>query len=145
MGESRLDKSDKRRLSPKRNFMENQSVAALRVLIGERHRTMADGLARDVAIVDLDLSPEASLVGAIRALSPGTRIIVLADLASPDSEALVRALAQGAVRAIYKQSSLDQLLEALTRSSGNTPVLAEEATAVLLGAYIDSLTRQAGA
>lgn len=140
----------------------------LKVLIAERHRTVAQSLEQvvmstgwaevaaivhdagstietgskldaDVALVDLEMSPNGTLVAGLHALCPDTRIIVLADRAMRDADSLVTALAAGAVGAIYKESSLEDLVRALKHSSQTTPVVAEEATGLLLGSYIQAL------
>jgi putative nucleotidyltransferase with HDIG domain len=138
------------------------------VLIAERHLTVAQSLARlvadsgagcvaaqvgdaesalevarkiapDIAIVDLDLSPGCSLVAGLREASPETRIIVLADRMGGRDEALLDALASGAVGAMYKESSMDDLARALTSSSHETPVVVDEAAGLLLGSYVDAM------
>ncbi len=149
--------------------IETSHPTALSVLIAGRHRTVAQSLARvvdsfgatevagettsnedaieiagkvgpDVAIVDLDLSPTCSLVRGLHSISPETRIIVLADKNGDHGELIVRALESGAVGAIYKESAPEELVRALSRSSRDTPVVADEATGLLLGSYIDALT-----
>lgn len=151
--------------------MDITEQRALTVLIAERHRTVAQSLTRlveglgsahvagqahetstalglaekvkpDVAIVDLDLSPNCTLVRGIRTLSPETRIIVLADRMQGEASALVDALASGAVGAIYKESSIDDLARALKSSSEHTPVVADEAAGLLLGSYLDALSEK---
>src|ERR687896_326950 len=115
---------------------------AVSVLIAERHKTVAQSLATlvtalgdacvaatvtnavdaleltrklrpDVAVVDLELSHQCSLVRSLRDECPDTRIIVLGDRASGDSENLVKALASGAVGAIYREASLEELAHAV--------------------------------
>ena len=139
----------------------------LRVLIAERHRTVAQSLTAlvgalgsaevmgvashadeaismgsrltpDVAIVDLDMSPNCTLVSGLHALSPQTRIIVLGSRQG-QTEDLVRALAAGAVGAIYREDSLDSFHHALERSTRATPVVADEAAGMLLSSYMDVL------
>ena len=141
------------------------------VLIAERHLTVVDSLARlvtesgagrvaakvqdaagalemtrkiapDIAIVDLDLSPGCSLVRGLRDLCPDTRIIVLADRLGGRDEALLDALASGAVGAIYKEGSSDDLARALANSSHEAPVVADEATGLLLGSYVDAMAEK---
>jgi response regulator RpfG family c-di-GMP phosphodiesterase len=144
---------------------------AVSVLIAERHKTVAQSLATlvtalgdacvaatvtnavdaleltrklrpDVAVVDLDLSHECQLVRSLRDECPDTRVIVLGDHSSGDSESLVKALASGAVGAIYKEASLEELARAVASSSPRAPVVADEATGVLLGSYLDALTEK---
>ena len=55
---------------------------------------------------------------------------------------MVKALAAGAVGAIYKESSLEGLAKALQTSTRATPVVAEEAAGVLLGSYVDALSEK---
>ena len=142
----------------------------LRVLIAERHRTVAQSLthlvqtvggaevaavaagaeetievgskiAPDVAIIDLELSPNCSLVAGLHQLAPNTRIIVLGSK-SDDPTNMVNALASGAVGAIYKEASFDSLQRALATSSRSAPVVAEETTGVLLSSYMDVLSEK---
>ncbi|MGH2748752.1 MAG: HD domain-containing phosphohydrolase [Actinomycetota bacterium] len=140
----------------------------IRVLIAERHRTIAESLGRvvsavgsaevaamvtsateaievggkiapDVAIIDLELSPSCALVTGLAALSPETRIIVMADRGGSDAEGLVKALSSGAVGAIYKETSVEDLGRALAMSSRQAPVMAEEAAGLLLNSYLGTL------
>lgn len=144
---------------------------AVRVLIAERHRTVAQSLAAlvdalgnaelattvtnaadaleqaerlapDVAIVDLDLSRECSLVRGLRERAPDTRVIVLGDRSAGHEDNLVKALASGAVGAIYKEAPFEDLARAVASSSPKAPVVADEATGVLLGSYLDALTEK---
>lgn len=144
---------------------------AVSVLIAERHKTVAQSLARlvtalgdacvaatvtnatdaleltrklrpDVAVVDLDLSRECQLVRSLRDECPDTRVIVLGDQSSGDDESLLKALASGAVGAIYKEAPLEELARAVASSSPKAPVVADEATGVLLGSYLDALTEK---
>ena len=95
----------------------------------------------DVAIVDLELSPNCSLVSRFRDFCPRTRVIVLADRQTTDTTVLVNALASGAVGALYKDSSIDELARALG-SSATSPVLPGEAVGLLLGSYLDSVAEK---
>ena len=141
------------------------------VLIAERHRTVSEVLARlveeagvgsvaaqvtnaeatleagrkiapDVAIIDLDLSPNCSLVRGLHEISPDTRIIVLADRLAGEGSAIVDALAAGAVGAIYKESSAEELARALASSSHEAPVVADEAAGLLLESYVDAMAEK---
>ena len=143
----------------------------LRVLVAEQHRTAAEALAKvvdgftnssvaaalcdpaevvghgaklapDVAVIDLALSPDCSVVSGLHRVSPDTRIIVLAERDGSHADAMVKALAAGAVGAIYKEASIESLAAALANSSRATPVVAEEAAGVLLGSYVDALTEK---
>jgi putative nucleotidyltransferase with HDIG domain len=96
----------------------------------------------DVAVVDLDLSRECSLVRSLRDECPDTRVIVLGDRSSGDDESLIKALASGAVGAIYKEAPLEELARAVASSSPKAPVVADEATGVLLGSYLDAMTEK---
>jgi putative nucleotidyltransferase with HDIG domain len=93
----------------------------------------------DVAIVDLEVTPDCSLVAGLHALCPETRIIVLSDRGADQGELMVRALASGAVGAMYKEDSLDHLYKAVHVSTRSTPVLAEEAAGLLLNSYLDAM------
>ncbi len=141
--------------------------AAIKVLIAERHRTFGESLATiiessgqaevtaqvtsaadalesgrkaapDVAIVDLALSPDCGLVSALHFLSPDTRIVVMAERAAP-ATGVIDALASGAVGAIYRDASLEELTRILTSSSRHNPAIPGEATALLLESYLNSL------
>jgi response regulator RpfG family c-di-GMP phosphodiesterase len=144
----------------------------LTVLIAERHRTIAQSLsslvrelgnaevvaevntaadaleigqslAPDVAIIDLELSPNCSLVSLLTETSPETRIVVLGDRERGTPLGLVDALASGAVGAIYKdEMSLHDLVKAVRSSSPERPVVADEAAGVLLGSYVDALSEK---
>ena len=143
----------------------------LKVLIGERHRLVAQSLSRivtafgqaevaaevtngddlldmaskvapDVVIVDLELSPNCSLVAGLKALAPDARVIVMADRMARDADALVSALASGAVGAIYKEASLEELARALTSSSTSSPVVADEAAGLLVSSYLDAMAEK---
>lgn len=141
--------------------------AAIKVLIAERHKTFGDSLAAiiesagnaevtaqvctaeealesgrkaapDVALVDLALSPECGLVTALHYLSPETRIVVMSERAAP-ATGVIDALASGAVGAIYRDASMEELSRILTSSSRYSPSVPGEATAILLDSYLNSL------
>jgi len=98
-------------------------------------------LAPDVAIIDLELSPNCSLVSLLNDTSPDTRIVVLGDRDRGTPLGLVDALASGAVGAIYKdEMSLHDLVRAVHSSSIESPVVADEAAGVLLNSYVDALS-----
>ena len=141
------------------------------VLIAERHRAVAESLSRvvvdlggaevtgqatsfaeaielgdrlapDIALVDLALSPSCELVTGLREVSPETRIIVMGDQVNADPLTMVKALESGAVGAIYKQASLEEIGRAVRQSSRATPVISEDATGLLLGSYLDTLVEK---
>ena len=143
----------------------------LKVLVAEQHRTSAEALGRvidgltdacvaaavsdaedvvghgtklcpDVAVIDLAMSPDCSVVTALHDACPDTRIIVLAEQDGSQADAMVKALAAGAVGAIYKESSIEGLARALERSTRATPVVADEAAGVLLGSYVEALSHK---
>jgi response regulator RpfG family c-di-GMP phosphodiesterase len=149
--------------------LQTSAHGSLTVLIAERERTVAQALARivsdsnsasiaasvasegdaldvgaklqpDVAIVDLELSPNCALVAGLHALCPDTRIIVLSNREGDQGELMVKALASGAVGAMYKEDSFEQLYKALQVSTRTTPVLAEEAAGLLLNSYLDAMS-----
>lgn len=151
--------------------MTNGDPPGPSVLIAERHLTVAESLARlvldsgagrvaakvhdpaavletarkvapDVAIIDLELSPGCTLIRGLRDACPDTRVIVLADRMGGRNEALLDALASGAVGAIYKESSSADLARALASSSQETPVVVDEATGLLLGSYVDAMAEK---
>lgn len=144
------------------------NAPALRVLIAERHRTQAEALKQiidgygnvvvaatvtgpahvveaaakvspDVAVIDLEMSPDCAVVSGLHRSCPETRIIVLADR-EQHADAVVKALAAGAVGAIYKESSFENLGRVLEQSTRAAPVVPEEAAGILLGSYVDALT-----
>jgi putative nucleotidyltransferase with HDIG domain len=148
--------------------LQTSAQGSLTVLIAERHKTLAEALSRivseshganiaaavatapaalevgaklnpDVAIVDLELSPDSSLIAELHALCPETRIIVLSDRGGDQGELMVKALASGAVGAMYKEDSLDHLFKAVQVSTRSTPVMAEEAAGLLLNSYLDAM------
>jgi response regulator RpfG family c-di-GMP phosphodiesterase len=143
----------------------------LTVLIAERHRAVSESLERviatlgtasvtgradsaagalelggklapDIALIDLALSPDCALVTGLHRLAPDTRIIVMGDRMNNDHPALIKALESGAVGAIYKQASIEEISRAVHRSSRTTPVVPEEATGLLLGSYLDALVEK---
>jgi putative nucleotidyltransferase with HDIG domain len=115
----------------------NASIAA--VTTGTEALEVGAKLQPDVAIVDLELSPDCSIVAGLHALCPDTRIIVLSDRKGDQGEGMVRALASGAVGAMYKGESFEQLYKALHVSTRSTPVMAEEAAGLLLNSYLDAM------
>ncbi len=144
--------------------------AAITVLIAERHRTFGESLATiiqstgdaevtaqvttaaealesggkaapDVALIDLALSPDCSLVTALHQLSPETRIVVMSERAAP-ATGVIDALASGAVGAIYRDASMEELGRILTSSSRHSPSVPGEATAILLDSYVTSLSER---
>jgi putative nucleotidyltransferase with HDIG domain len=156
-----------------RHLMLMAAPASLTVLIAERHQTVARALSDiveespganvaaavgtaaealdvgaklhpDVAIVDLELSPDCALVVGLHALCPETRIIVLSDRGADRGERMVKALAAGAVGAMYKEDSLDYLYRAMQVSTRATPVVAEEAAGLLLNSYLDAMNEKLG-
>ena len=141
--------------------------AAIKVLIAERHKTFGDSLAAiiesagnaevtaqvtnaeealesgrksapDVALIDLALSPDCGLVTALHYLSPDTRIVVMSERAAP-ATGVIDALASGAVGAIYRDASMEELSRILSSSSKHSPAVPGEATAILLDSYLTSL------
>ena len=149
--------------------MSGAPQPVLKVLIAEQHRTSAEALAKvvdgftdscvaaalsdpaavveqgtklgpDVAVIDLAMSPDCSVVTALHQACPDTRIIVLAERNGSEADAMVKALAAGAVGAIYKESSTESLARALASSTRATPVVADEAAGVLLGSYVEALS-----
>jgi response regulator RpfG family c-di-GMP phosphodiesterase len=144
----------------------------LTVMIAERHRTIAQSLsslvgelgnaevvaevstaaealeigqtlAPDVAILDLELSPSCSLVSLLTERTPDTRIVILGDRDRGTPAGLVKALASGAVGAIYRdEMSFHDLTRAIHSSSRRRPVVAEEAAGVLLSSYVGALSEK---
>lgn len=125
------------------------AVAALdNVEVAGIFRTAAEALGAgsrlrpDVAILHLDLCPTGSMVEEMALRSPETRIIAIADRKEQAQE-LVDALASGAVGALYSDEGLAGELQRALRSSGPTrPVVADEATGLLLGSYVDGLSQK---
>ena len=151
--------------------MEPADQTSLRVMIVERHRAIGEALGRvvselggaevaaeatsaddalrlapkvgpDVALVDLELSPSCNLVSNLRRICPDTRIIVMAEKNKEKPAGLVKALASGAVGAIYRETSPEDFSRALRSSSSQSPVVADEAAGLLLGSYIDSMSEK---
>jgi response regulator RpfG family c-di-GMP phosphodiesterase len=103
---------------------------------------VAQQLAPDIAIIDLELSPYCSLVTALHRLCPSTRIIVMADRLRAEASRLVEALAAGAVGAVYEEASPDEMKRALAATSSTTRVVAEEAANLLLDSYLTGLAQE---
>lgn len=151
--------------------METNGEMQVSVMVAESHRTVAQALTKligllgyarvdatvttgaevlgmgtklrpDIALVDLDLSPNCELVLALHKKCPELRIIMLADRAQQNTHRLVQAMANGAVGAIYKESSFEDLGRALEFSSSETPVLPHEATGMLLSSYLGALSEK---
>ena len=149
--------------------METSGEMQVSVMVAESHRTVAQALTKligllgyarvdatvttgaevlgmgnklrpDVALVDLDLSPNCELVLALHKQCPELRIIMLADRAQQNTHRLVQAMTNGAVGAIFKESSFEELGRALEFSSSQTPVLPNEATGMLLESYLGALS-----
>jgi ribonuclease P protein subunit RPR2 len=99
-------------------------------------------LAPDIAIVDLELSPNCSLITGLRRVSPDTRIIVMSERSNDDAERLLRALEAGAVGTLYKEATLEEMTRTLTGSSSSTPVIGEETAGLLLNSYLGALTEK---
>lgn len=150
-------------------MLESRRGTKLKVLVADRHRMMAEALGRiieahgsvaatvcgaeellevgpkvapDVAVVDLALSPDCGVVSQLHAACPDARIIVLADREGVETEGMVKALASGAVGAIYKESSIENLAKALLTSTRSSPVVPEDAAGLLLGSYVDALSEK---
>ena len=144
-------------------------AAQVSVMVAESHRTVAQALTKligllgyarveatvttgaevlgignkmrpDIALIDLDLSPNCELVKALHAQNPELRIIMLADRAQQNAGDLVKAMTNGAVGAIYKESSIEELGRALEFSTSSTPVVPTEATGMLLESYVGALS-----
>src|SRR4051794_31167210 len=151
--------------------MGSEDRTVVKVLIAERHRTVAQALSAlvtvegtaqvsaqvhdaaaaltvggevepDIALVDLSLSPNCSLVTRLHRECPRTRIVVLADQEHTDPQLIVHALASGAIGAIYKESSTDELHTAMYDSSTEAPVVPGDAVGLLLGSYMAGLSEK---
>lgn len=85
------------------------------------------------------MSPDCALVTTLHYLSPETRIIVMSERGAP-ARGVIDALASGAVGAIYRDASIEELSRALRSSSQQTPTVPGEMTALLLDSYLDSLS-----
>lgn len=147
--------------------MATNGLSGLTVLVADSHRAVAQSLATvvarlghanvsqvtssdealeiagklvpDVALIDLRLSPDCALVTQLARTMPNTRVIVMGDRTSEDAGVLVKALASGAVGALYKEASMDEFARALSGSSADSPIVPAEATGLLLGSYLDAL------
>lgn len=142
----------------------------LQILIADRHRVVAESLGRviqslgdveiaatprsadealavgskvapDIAIVNLELTPDCSLISALCAMSPATRVIAMVHRETSAPHSLVEALTCGAVGAISAESSIEELRRVLG-SSPSAPVVPAEATGLLLGSYIEALSEK---
>ncbi|MDQ3941295.1 MAG: HD domain-containing protein [Actinomycetota bacterium] len=147
---------------------KTDQTGAVSVLVAESHRMVAQALTQlvgllgyarvdatvttradvlgvgqklrpDIALIDLDLSPNCELVASLHSACPDIRIIMLADRAQDNTSGLVQAMAHGAVGAIYKESSFEELGRALEFSSAATPIVPDEATGLLLDSYLGAL------
>jgi putative nucleotidyltransferase with HDIG domain len=143
-------------------------LATPTVLIADRHRAFAQSLgavvgnlgsaevtgsvtsaeevfemvlktAPDVALVDLELSPNCSLITRLHRECPDTRIIVMSDRSEEHTPRLLKALEAGAVGTLYKEATLEEMARAISSSSSLTPMIAEEATGLLLNSYLESM------
>ncbi|MEA2460830.1 MAG: cyclic di-GMP phosphodiesterase [Actinomycetota bacterium] len=99
-------------------------------------------LAPDIAIVDLELSPNCSLITALRRVCPDTRIIVMSERSKDEAGRLLKALEAGAVGTLYKEATLEEMTRTITGSSSSTPVIAEEAAGLLLNSYLGAMTEK---
>lgn len=149
--------------------MDSKDHAELGVLVAEPHQTFAQALTKlvgavghsrvvatttaprqtfesairlqpDVALIDLALSPDCGLVSALHRHVPELRIIVLAEQTRDSNERVVKALSSGAVGALYKESSFEDLVNAVRFSSVHSPLLPNDAMGLLLESYIDALS-----
>ena len=144
-------------------------LASASVLIVDRHRAVAQSLAAiigdlgsavagsattaeealrvgaqqapDVALVDLELSPNCSLITGLRQVSPETRIIVMGERAD-EAGRLLKALEAGAVGTLYREATIEEMTRTITGSSSTTPVIAEEAAGLLLNSYLGAMTEK---
>lgn len=142
----------------------------LQILVADRHRSVAQALARviaatgarvaciartgeelveglmrirpDIAIVDLELTPDPRMLPTLHRLCPNTRIIAMVERDDHSARDLVAALAAGAVGAILSEATLEDLERALSSASQSSPVVAAEATGVLLDSYVASLSNK---
>jgi response regulator RpfG family c-di-GMP phosphodiesterase len=99
-------------------------------------------LAPDIAIVDLEMSPNCSLITGLHRVSPDTRIIVMSERGGNVADRLVKALEAGAVGTLYKEATLEEMARTLVGSSSSTPVIAEEAAGLLLNSYLGAMTEK---
>ncbi|MEA2498030.1 MAG: hypothetical protein QOH26_435 [Actinomycetota bacterium] len=99
-------------------------------------------LAPDVALVDLELSPNCSLITGLRKVSPDTRIIVMGERSKDEAGKLLKALEAGAVGTLYREATIEEMTRTITGSSSMTPVIAEEAAGLLLNSYLEAMTEK---
>jgi response regulator RpfG family c-di-GMP phosphodiesterase len=90
----------------------------------------------DIALVDLDLSPDLSLVAELRTTCPGTRVVAVSD-PGQRPQAVVEALALGAVAGVDRHAAILELDRVLTASGVDAPVVAPEVVSFLLDDYLD--------
>lgn len=96
-------------------------------------------LAPDVAIVDLELSPNCSLITRLHGACPDTRIIVMSDRSGANAPHLLKALEAGAVGTLYREATPEEMAKTITGSSSATPIIAEEAAGLLLNSYLQAM------
>jgi HD-GYP domain-containing protein (c-di-GMP phosphodiesterase class II) len=99
-------------------------------------------LAPDIAIVDLELSPNCSLITGLRRVSPDTRIIVMSEKGADMPDRLLKALEAGAVGTLYKEATLEEMARTIAGSTSSTPVIAEETAGLLLSSYLGAMTEK---
>jgi putative nucleotidyltransferase with HDIG domain len=100
--------------------------------------TLAVGsmLQPDIALVDLALSPDCSLVAELRIACPSTRVIAVSNPGEHPG-AVLEALALGAVGSVDRELPALELGRALTSSSVHAPVVTPEVVGFLLDDYLD--------
>jgi putative nucleotidyltransferase with HDIG domain len=124
--------------SPLTRAVAASGAASVLVHAHRAEETLAVGrmLRPDVALVDLDLSPDCSLVAELRIACPGTRVIAVSNPGRrPD--AVIEALALGAVAGLDREPTVLDLERALATSSVDGPVVGPEFVGVLLDDYLD--------
>jgi len=124
--------------SPLTQAVATSGAASVLVHAHRAEETLAVGrmLRPDVALVDLDLSPDCSLVAELRVACPGTRIVAVSDPGQPP-DAVIEALALGAVAGLARAPTPLDLERALATSSVDAPVVGPEHVGFLLDDYLD--------
>jgi HD-GYP domain-containing protein (c-di-GMP phosphodiesterase class II) len=122
--------------SPLTRAVATSGAASVLVRAHGPEETLAVGrmLRPDVVLVDLDLSPDCSLVAQLRIACPSTRVIAVSHPGQP--RAVIEALALGAVAGLDREPAALDLDRALA-TSADAPVVGPELVGFLLDDYLD--------
>ena len=123
--------------SPLTRAVAASGAASVLVRAHGPEETLAVGrmLRPDVVLVDLDLSPDCSLVAELRIACPSTRVIAVSH-PGQRRHAVIEALALGAVAGLDREPAALDLDRALA-TSADAPVVGPELVGFLLDDYLD--------